>query len=566
MSIALNILVKPAAILMCAAMLSLLLSRSSASVRHAVWILAMAGAVLLPIAALLVPQFEWPVVPTASTSVTFLQDIGPSVGTVYDRPATDRVPPQKTPSAPLWLAGLWTAGFVLLLGRLLGSNLALRRLVRSGTPMESWDGLIEDLSTRLGNRRQVRLLFTDALVSPMTWGVLRHTILLPSAATGWSEERRRLVLAHELAHVRRHDGLIQVLGQIICSVYWFNPLVWYAAHRMRLERERACDDHVLSLGAAAADYAEHLVEIVRGLRPYRAVSFATVSMAQPSQLETRLRSILDGRARRRRLSKAGALLLCALTGIFTVSIASIGVTAAVPLPPVTIVSIRLAPLAPAPKPAAKPVAAPQRTRIGNADTTPNNAVVAPRVLESKPPIYTDEAIRARIEGTVTLEAAVDMEGGIRILRVVKGLGYGLDERAMGAILDWKFGPATRNGVPVEAITQVDVDFKLPPPRFDKDGSEISTVGPGVTPPTVISRVEPQYTPEARDVRYQGTVVVKATVHADGTLTVDQIVRDLDYGLGKKAVEALEQWKFKPGMRNGEAVPVSLNIEVNFNLK
>src|SRR5262249_3652076 len=187
--------------------------------------------------------------------------------------------------------------------------------------------------------------------------------------------------------------------------------------------------------------------------------------------------------------------------------------------------------------------------------------VPPSIVESKPPIYTDEALKARIEGTVTLEAAVDVQGAIKILRVVKGLGYGLDERAIGAVLDWKFAPATRNGAPVEAITQVDVDFKLPVTL-----NEAITIGPGVTPPTVISRVEPQYTDEARDAKYQGTVVVSATIQKDGTIKVDKVLRELDYGLTEKAVEALQQWKFKPGMRNGEAVAVSLKIEVNFNLK
>jgi TonB family protein len=395
----------------------------------------------------------------------------------------------------------------------------------------------------------------------MTWGVLRHTILLPCTAREWSEERRRLVLAHELAHVKRNDGLMQVFVQIVCSIHWFNPLVWYAAHRIRIERERACDDQVLTLGTAATDYADHLVQIVRGLRSSRSLSFAAVSIAQPTQLETRLVSILDSRGRRRTLSKIGTALLGAVAGLLTVSIAAVGVTAAVPLPPVFVAAIKIAPPTPASKPASQPAVAPQRTRIGNGDPAANNAIVAPRIVESKPPIYTDEALKARIEGTVTLEAAVDVQGTIKILRVVKGLGYGLDERAIGAVLDWKFAPATRNGTPVEAITQVDVDFKLPATL-----NEAITLGPGVTPPTVISRVEPQYTDEARDARYQGTVVVSATIQKDGTLKVDKVLRELDYGLTEKAVEALQQWKFKPGMRNGEAVAVSLKIEVNFNLR
>jgi len=397
----------------------------------------------------------------------------------------------------------------------------------------------------------------------MTWGVWNPKILLPSAAAQWSEERRRLVLAHELAHVKRSDGALQIFVQIVCSVYWFNPLVWNAARRVRIERERACDDRVLSLGAVASDYADHLVQVVRGLRAQRALSFASVSMAAPSQLESRLISILDAGARRRTLSKTGTALLCTVAALLTITIGAIGIAAAVPLPPVFVSAAKL----PAPLPV-KPEAAPQRTRIGNGNSVPNNAVIPPQVLESSKPEYTQEAVEGNVEGIVTLEGHVDIQGKVSGLRVIKGLGYGLDQKAIDAVLGWKFRPALRKGTPVEAITQIEVDFRIPPwfrpaPKDDEPAIRIS---PGVTPPTVIFRVEPQYTPEARAAKYRGTVVVAATIHKDGTLTVDKVLQELDYGLTPNAIEALEQWKFKPGTRNGEPVSVSLNIEVNFNLK
>jgi TonB family protein len=83
---------------------------------------------------------------------------------------------------------------------------------------------------------------------------------------------------------------------------------------------------------------------------------------------------------------------------------------------------------------------------------------------------------------------------------------------------------------------------------------------------VTLRVEPEYTPEARAAKYQGTVVVNATVHQDGSLTVNEVLQELDYGLTPKAIEALEQWKFDPAKKDGQDVSVSLKIEVNFNLK
>jgi TonB family protein len=160
-----------------------------------------------------------------------------------------------------------------------------------------------------------------------------------------------------------------------------------------------------------------------------------------------------------------------------------------------------------------------------------------------------------------------VEGEVQILRVVKGLGYGLDEKAIEAVMGWKFAPATRNGAPVDAVTQVDVDFTFPVwySQINDDAPPVR-VGPGITPPKVIVRVQPQYTDEARAAKYRGKVILQATVHQNGTVSVDKVVQELDYGLTPNAIEAIEQWKFQPGMRDGKAVSVTLNIEINFNLK
>ncbi len=99
-----------------------------------------------------------------------------------------------------------------------------------------------------------------------------------------------------------------------------------------------------------------------------------------------------------------------------------------------------------------------------------------------------------------------------------------------------------------------------------NGGGIFHVGGGVTAPTVLQRIEPQYSEEARKARYQGTVVLEAIVRRDGTVDIQRVVRSLGFGLDENAIQALKQWRFRPGMRNGIPVDVSLNIEVNFNLR
>ena len=88
----------------------------------------------------------------------------------------------------------------------------------------------------------------------------------------------------------------------------------------------------------------------------------------------------------------------------------------------------------------------------------------------------------------------------------------------------------------------------------------------MTPPSVLKRVEPQYTEAARRARCEGTVVLEAIVKRDGTVDILRVVRSLGFGLDENAIQALKQWRFKPGMRNGIPVDVALNIEVNFNLR
>lgn len=87
----------------------------------------------------------------------------------------------------------------------------------------------------------------------------------------------------------------------------------------------------------------------------------------------------------------------------------------------------------------------------------------------------------------------------------------------------------------------------------------------VLPPSVISRVEPQYSDEARQARIQGSVTLEAIVRKDGTVEILRVVQSLDPTLDQNAIEALQQWRFRPGMKDGQPVDVALNIVVNFNL-
>jgi TonB family protein len=252
----------------------------------------------------------------------------------------------------------------------------------------------------------------------MAWGLWRPTIMLPGAAGEWPEELRRSILLHELAHLKRHDWAIQILTQLACVMHWFNPLVWWAARRSRQESERACDDQVLGAGAAAPDYAAHLLAVARSLRVAGQPSWAAVGMGSGSDLESRVTAILDRRRNHRVRSRAAVLL------------AAIFATALV------------APIAAMQEPG--PV-----MKVGK-------GVKAPKLI----PQYTGAAKEARIQGAVELSVVVRPDGRTDRIRVRKGLDPGLDENAVKAVEQWKFEPATKDGEPVAVPALITLHFRL----------------------------------------------------------------------------------------------------------
>jgi TonB family protein len=207
----------------------------------------------------------------------------------------------------------------------------------------------------------------------------------------------------------------------------------------------------------------------------------------------------------------------------------------------------------------------QEVHIGDTPGPASGGLAPPDAVYYTDPFYTRIARTNRIEGVVTIEGAFDVNGCMKVLRTVKGLGYGLDENALAAIRSWRFSPAKRDGMPVEAIAQVDILFNLadaPPAEYD----DVGRVAAGISPPVVVRRVEPRYTDDARDARLAGTVILQAIIETDGTAKILKIVKPLPLGLTESAVEAIRQWRFTPAMQNGKAIPVSLNIEVAFNLE
>ena len=328
-------LAKATALLVLAMGITIGLRRAPAGARYLVWLGTLVALLLvpaisswsplpLPIFPSLAPSSLTISAPSSQAAADLSQASRPTAtSTPRDAAVTNPVPRPIATSTLLLI--LWAAVGALLLGWLLLGALAVRRIVRGARVLadEAWLSPMYDVADRLDLHDAPRLVMSSAIEMPFACDILRPTIVLPSSAEQWSDERRRCVLFHELAHVRRRDLLGHTLGRVVCAFYWFHPMVWSAAKRLRAESERACDDLVLACGGArASDYANHLLEIVTGVRRQGAPATA-LPMADKREFEGRMLAILDPAIRRATPSRVQTLLLTAGLGALSLTIAAV---------------------------------------------------------------------------------------------------------------------------------------------------------------------------------------------------------------------------------------------------
>ncbi len=218
------------------------------------------------------------------------------------------------------------------------------------------------------------------------------------------------------------------------------------------------------------------------------------------------------------------------------------------------------------------------------------------------------------KGSVLFDALIGTDGRTRKLRTVKFTSFALEGVAHDYAWHCRYAPTIKNGQPMEVATQIEVNFDDPqaapasaPPHFrpqifsmsgvqppptpppppappardtkstgsplgltlpsvDAPTSQAQTIPPVISPPSISKKVEPNYSEEARKAKFEGTVVLSLVVDEQGLPQNIKVSRSLGLGLDEKAIEAVEQWRFTPGTKDGKPVPVIVTINVNFKLK
>lgn len=208
------------------------------------------------------------------------------------------------------LFALYGCGVALVLARTLIAMIRMRRVANDARSVDhEWLALLRDARAAIGIRRGVRLVVSASARVPMTWGVIRPTIVLPASAQTWTSNQRRMVLLHELAHVRANDWSFKVIACVVCAAYWLHPGVWWLARTLDDDCELACDDRVIRTGARRSDYAELLAFAADRLLPLE----SALALSTRRGLRARLSAVLDDQRDIRPLARRWALLAAAAT-------------------------------------------------------------------------------------------------------------------------------------------------------------------------------------------------------------------------------------------------------------
>jgi TonB family protein len=514
--------------------------RRSAGFRHLVWSLGILGSLILPLLTLLLPAWHSVTLRNASQflSSTHRITLTPSSGTFHSTVIDAQAAAPLVSNFGSLALLVWLAGFLFISIRLAGGIARLAVLSAHSQPLsgETWTSAVRDISKGLKITRSVRVLMCSSEAAmPLTWGIFRPLIILPAAAREWPAERSRIVICHELAHVARRDWLLQICAELTRGFYWFHPLAWIAARRLRQESERACDDLVLNCGFEPSDYASQLLDVARGLKNSSSAWSAALAIARPSNLERRFASMLNPSLNHSPLSVRlrFATVLSALC--------------------------LLLPLAALRLPA-------QNLSLTGTVYDPSGAPVANATV-----IMTEHKtnrVKMTTSGGEGYFAFAALPAGGYEMKVVKP---GFAEYNVPQIALEPNRESSQNVTlnPASVMEEVDViaEGAARPVTGEETRKPASVrLGGDIQAAKLLNKVQPIYPASAKAGGTQGTVILHAVIGMEGTpLSLKVMNSQVDPELARAAVEAVSKWRYSPTLLNGEPIEVDTTIAINFRL-
>jgi TonB family protein len=537
--------VKATILLACAWIAVIALRRGSSALRHHVWAAAILASLALPFLVLLLPAWHsatlgsaavlWnPAHETAASSRSYAI---PSffVDAVTASPAFNK----------LAIAALivWAFGFSLVLVRLVAGLTRLAGVSAHAKPIfdENWMRAVLELSKCHKLARSVRVLqCSSTLAMPLTWGIFRPVIVLPSGATLWAQDRCCIVLSHELAHIARHDWLLQICAEVTRCFYWFHPLVWLATARLRQESERASDDAVLRSGIAPSHYAIQLLDLARTLENSGRAWSTALAIARPSNLERRFAAMLNPSINRRSLSARTKFLVPFLAITFLLPLAALRLTA-------QNLSGKVS---------------------GSIHDISGTGVANATIIMSNHAGDTIDMITMTTsdrDGNFSIKALPAGEYELKVLK--RGFEpFRLPQVTLESGRDFSQSITLQIGAIMEEVEVVPNGTAKPLPSGATGKPSRIRVGGDIEAPHLVTKIQPLYPESAKSAGVSGTVILHAIISKDGKpLSLRVMNSQVDPDLARAAVEAVSKWRYTPTLLNSEPIEVDTSIMVNFSL-
>jgi TonB family protein len=561
----LDVVVKASLVAAAALAVTALLRGQSAAVRHWILTVSVVCVAALPLLTVIVPAWQIPIVSLRSSpaidrsSATVSVAIMPQDADSKQSAARGRQSEQRDVSLLgadvsgltshffllSWLSGVAVSGLVLIVGLI-----RLRTIAAGAVRLDTgrWADLVAQVAREAGLRRRVVLLQSDDPTLLVTWGMVRPRIVLPLIARSWDDDRARIVLHHELAHIRRGDWLVQIFAQAVLALNWFNPVMWVACRRLQRESEHACDDAVLRAGVDPADYASHLLDLARTLTRRRTVLPAP-AMARPSTLEGRIAAMLNARLNRSPLTSSARIATAVVLIGLTASLAAV---------------------------------AAQRFSTFSGTLTDQTNAVLPNIAVTLTNKTTGARYEVRSDRTGHFEFVGLPDGEYALAAEEPGFAPFKDPvtivgRNVDRTIQLQLGSLTETirvvsgpspGAPPNAERRAEYRENAQKERreiMDRCAASGGSggIGGNIKQPTKVVDVKPRYPERLSAAKVGGTIVLDAVIGTDGTVTDLSVVSGADPELDAAAMEAVRQWEFSTTFLNCTPVDVHMKVHVAF---
>ena len=535
-----DVLVRSSLVLGLGLLAAAALRRQPAALRH--WVLAatIGFAAVQPVFTLFLPSWHLPSLswneksrPATSAPSPADTDMSFEMVTPLPRP-TEPASDWRRIAAGVWLVG--SAGALAVIALAMGWLARLRR--RASTAGTEWDAALASVQRRIGVHRHVDIVITRHPAMLVTWGALRPSILLPADADTWTMDRKELVVAHEMAHLVRHDWLIQVLAETARAIYWFNPLFWIACARLRQESECASDDIVLETGIAGTSYASHLVDLARTFSVHGHTWLPAPSIARPSTLERRVRAMLNPRMNRRPISAVARVALAA--AVFSVSLPIAAAVQGAGSPSGTLRD---------PQGRVLPGATVRLSGIGidaihETQSDPSGAFQFPEIPDG------DYMLSARLPGFLSARQRVRVSSANAPLDVT--LQVGTLQETITVRSDGSSDEAVRATTSARSTPKVPV-------------CGTTELGGNLKPPMKVKDVRPRYRQTWVANNIEGSILMQAIIGVDGKVRNLEVLSPVNADLEEEAIGAVSQWEFSPTYLNCQPIEVRMFVTTSFKI-